>query len=162
MSEFITVQGQLFMITIASGIAIGVFYDIIRIFRRVVAHSNFLINIEDGLFWIISSVFLFVILFRQNNGVIRGYVIIGVLIGLVLYFAIASHYIVNGVSKSINSIIDMIKKVIMLILKPFVFVIKFILKRFKGVYSIFRKLYKFILKQLKKIKKTVKMVIRKI
>ncbi|MFP4698327.1 MAG: spore cortex biosynthesis protein YabQ [Eubacteriales bacterium] len=162
MSELITTQGHLFVISILSGFAIGVFYDIIRIIRRVIKHSNWLINVEDVLFWVISSVFLFVILFNQNGGVIRGYAIIGVGLGMFLYFGFLSQLFVKTISNSINYILKMIGKVIKIILKPIRFLVHFLLKPFKWIRKVLKVQKRNSGKQLKKWIKTVKIVIKKI
>lgn len=162
MSELITIQGHLFIITIICGMGIGVFYDILRILRRVVAHSNWMINVEDAFFWLISSVFLFVILFNQNNGIIRGYVILGVVLGMITYFLLISYFFVKIISDSINSVLSAIWKIIKFMLKPFIKTIKLLLKPIKWVYRLIRKWVRSNGKRLKKWMKTVKMLTKKI
>ncbi|TCK87860.1 spore cortex biosynthesis protein YabQ [Natranaerovirga hydrolytica] len=162
MSEFIKIQSQVFLVAIGTGIVIGLFYDCIRIFRRIIKHSNFVINIEDMLFWIISSMILFITLFKQNNGIIRGYIIIGVIIGLMTYFSLFSKMLVTYVAKLINFILSILKKIITILFRPFTTILRFIFGYLKVFFSLLKKVFKAIHKQLKKTQKTVKILVKKI
>ena len=162
MSEIVTNQGNIFAITILCGVSIGVFYDTLRIFRRIIKHSNLMINVEDGLFWIISSVFLFIILFEQNNGVLRGYIIIGVVVGMSIYFSVLSYYIVNGISKILKIFIKFLRNCFKIIIMPLLKISRIITKPIKGARSSTKRLLKNLVKLLKKKLKTIKIIIKKI
>lgn len=158
MSELISMQGHLFLVTIISGIAIGILYDTLRILRRVVVHKNWMINLEDGLFWIVSSLFLFIILFKQNNGAIRGYAIMGVVIGMLLYFSLVSYFFVKITSSMIKRVLHFIGQSLVILLTPLKIMIKIILRPLKFLKKKGRQNGK----RLKKWLKTVKLWIKKI
>ncbi|ROR25670.1 spore cortex biosynthesis protein YabQ [Mobilisporobacter senegalensis] len=165
MSDSIVLEVQFFLVSILSGAILLVVYDIIRIFRRIIRHSKFLVAIEDILFWVVSSVFIFIMMYRQNNGNIRGFSILGMVIGMLIYNQLLSSIVVNVSATIINKIIWVIKKIIMLILFPFRKVLGFIF-RYVGRFLRFlkkklRKLRINILKILKKFLKTVKIAVTK-
>ena len=83
MNNSIASQLYLLLIFIISGIAIGIFFDIFRILRKTFKTSDFVTYIEDVIFWILTGIFFLVVLFKFNNGEIRNYVILGVIIGII-------------------------------------------------------------------------------
>lgn len=60
-------QLNLFLIFFASGIIIGIFFDIFRIIRRSFKINDFHTFLEDILFGIITGLFLIFIIFVYNN-----------------------------------------------------------------------------------------------
>lgn len=78
-------------------------YDIFLILRRLIRHRQVWVALEDFCFWGMGSVLMFGLLFRENNGTPRGFVIIGVLLGMCLY-----HF---GPSPILLRIVDEIKKI---------------------------------------------------
>lgn len=157
MSEIIGLQVKFFLASIASGIIMLIVYDTIRIFRRIIKHSRIAVGIEDVIFWVLSSLFIFVMMYIQNNGIIRGFSIMGMLLGMIMYNQLLSKHIVNGISAFIHWIIKLIKKIISILFTPF----RFILKKLKRLFGfIFRKLGRHIKKLLHIIKKLGKLVIK--
>ncbi len=88
----VTINEQvfLFLTCIQTGVVMGMLYDLIRIFRKIIKHPNWLVQMEDLLYWIACGCFAFIMLYWENYGQIRVFVFIGILIGAVLYFLTAS------------------------------------------------------------------------
>lgn len=82
-----TVRGELWLLggSVCTGIALMVLYDGLRIFRWLVRHGSFWTGMEDVVYWLFASFSTFRLLFGQNDGVLRGYAVAGVLGGMVLY-----------------------------------------------------------------------------
>lgn len=165
MSDLVGLQMQFFLASILSGVVLLVVYDIIRIFRRIIKHSGFLVALEDIIFWVVGGLFIFVMMYKQNDGIIRGFSILGMLIGMLFYNHLLSKYVVNGISKLINGMIHLIYKVIHLLLTPVRFVLKKIKRLFRFLFRkvryICKKVLKMVVKRLKKIIKTVKISVKK-
>lgn len=165
MSDSISLEVQFFLVSILCGVILLVVYDIIRIFRRIIRHSKILVAIEDILFWVASSIFIFIMMYRQNNGDIRGFSIMGMVIGMIIYNQLISNIVVNTSTTVINKIIWVIKKVILIILFPFRkifgFVFKYIFRVLRFLKKNLRKLLINLSKILKKFLKTVKISITK-
>ncbi len=53
----------------------------------------FVRGIEDFLFWIFAGVVTFMLLYEQNDGGLRLYAIVGVLVGMSLYDRIVSRFL---------------------------------------------------------------------
>lgn len=73
------------MIALKLGVKLAFIYDIIRMFRFLVLHNNFFISLEDFLFWIYSSVIMFKVQLEQSNGVLRGFSVLAMFMGMLLY-----------------------------------------------------------------------------
>lgn len=156
MENSIAMQLYILLIFTISGIAIGVLFDIFRILRKSFKTPDFVTYIEDIIFWILSGAIFLFTLFKFNNGEIRSYIIIGLLIGIILYMLTISKYFINLNVKIITIIkkiilypIKLILKIIKKILKPFSFIVINIRKNFINIFDK-------IAKTTKKIKKTKK------
>lgn len=138
MNKDIIVELMFFLISILWGAIILLAYDGLRILRRLIKHKTLLVGIEDLIFWAIASIFIFSMIYRENDGIIRGFSIMGMAIGMVAY-----HYIIS------NFIVRLLTKLIQLLLKPF----GFILKKIKNVVLY---IINFVLIRLKRLFKSVR------
>lgn len=71
-------------------------YDCLRILRQLSKHPAVLLCAEDVLYWLGSGLYLFRGFYRDNDGIIRGYILAGVLLGM-----LAWHFTVSGFFVSI-------------------------------------------------------------
>lgn len=136
-------------ISLIMGMVLLAVYDQIRIFRRLVPHGIFWVGVEDLLFWIVSAVALFAMLYRENSGYIRGFVIGGVLVGMIIYNLLLSRFIVK-IS------VFILKKILFLLSRPFAWTARFMHRPIGFLRKTGKKVLRFIKKQLKKIWKTVR------
>lgn len=67
------------------GVILLILYDILRIFRAVVPHRSIWITIQDLCYWIVSGLYIFTKMYRENNGMIRCFVFAGILLGMLCY-----------------------------------------------------------------------------
>lgn len=148
-------QEYSFIVFILNGLIIGLIFDIFRIFRKSFKTPDFITYLQDFLFWIIAGSILLYSIFKFNNGELRLYIFIGILLGVSAYILIFSRFFI----KISVEIINFVKKVLfILIVVPTKFIIKLLKKIIlnqiiyilKNIMSLFRFLYKIIL--LKKIK----------
>lgn len=72
---------DVFISACLAGNLICLVYYAVRIFRRIIKHSVFLISMEDLLFWTVIGLYLFSEIYRTCSGNIRWYFVLGVLIG---------------------------------------------------------------------------------
>ena len=90
------------MLFILTGIVIGIVFDIFRIFRRSFKTNDIITYIQDILFWFATGCILLFSIFTFNNGELRGYIFIGIILGLVLHLIVLSKYLINMFLKIIN------------------------------------------------------------
>lgn len=86
---------------VLSGIGMLIFYDILRVFRRIFSHGILWVSLEDFLYGILVSGFFFLELCRENSGVIRGYILLGLALGALLYQRLCSRYLMRHLTKGI-------------------------------------------------------------
>ena len=92
----------------ATGIVIGVLFDIFRILRRSFKTADWLTTLQDILFWILAGFVILFSIFKFNNGEIRSYIFVGISLGVLIYMLTLSKYIV----RCSVIIIKFIKKII--------------------------------------------------
>ncbi|MBH1940737.1 spore cortex biosynthesis protein YabQ [Mobilitalea sibirica] len=150
MNIAITVELQFFLISILWGVILLFAYDILRVIRRLIKHNSFFLAFEDLIFWVIASVFIFAMLYVKNNGIIRGFSVMGMGIGMVVYHYILSDWMVKTVTK-----------LIYILLKP----IKLLMKQLHRILRLIKlkvmKIIRFLLIRLKKRTKSAKIFLDK-
>lgn len=109
MNKAITLELQFFMVSILWGALILLAYDGLRIIRRLIRHNSIIIAIQDLLFWISASIFIFAMIYVKNNGTIRGFSVMGMGIGMVLYHYILSDLVVKLVTGCIQFLLRPVK-----------------------------------------------------
>ncbi len=151
----LSMQSQffLFLYSIAVGGIIGFIYDIFRIIRKTFPHNNIFVNIEDILYWLIVTFIAFYFLLNYNNGEIRFFNIIGLFLGMSLYFLTFSKLIL----KVSITIIHIIERILKIIIKIISVPLAIILKIVRFILNIFKKIIRKLANPTKKIiKKTTK------
>lgn len=114
----ISEQAFLFLTCVQTGIIMGMLYDLIRIFRKIIHHPNWVVQIEDLLYWVTCGCFAFIMLYWENYGQIRLFVFLGILIGSVLYFCTFSILFMRIATLIINWTKKAIRRLIHFILIP--------------------------------------------
>lgn len=116
--------------------------------------------LEDLLYWVTCSLLIFRMMYKQNNGIIRGFAILAMLLGMLMYRGILSDLLVETISNVLNAIINFVIKTVRMILSIFLRPIKFIFKKLHRILcwigSKLKKLLCIALKPLKKIRKSSK------
>ena len=90
MSAYIQTEAQLAAHSFLLGIILMVSYDFLRLFRLLVPHGGLLTGAEDFVYWCGCAAATFSLLFYENSGILRGYVIVCVFFGMFLYDRLVS------------------------------------------------------------------------
>lgn len=107
-------QVYIFLSSVLIGSIMGIIFDFFRALRRKGRTKNIVVYVQDIVFWLIVAVIIITSSFVLNNGDLRGYMLVGYLLGALLYMLILSNYI-----KSLFIIImNFFEKIFNLILKP--------------------------------------------
>lgn len=151
MSQMVTEQSLLFLTSVQIGILMGVLFDLIRIFRKIIRHPNFFVQIEDMLYWIVCGFIGFYMLYICNYADVRPYIFIGIILGGILYFATFSIVFMKIATLVIFYIKALIRKLIKLLLIPL-----------KGLLRVMRIPLKYIGKQYRHFKYLCKLRYRQL
>ena len=131
-------QAYLFIVFSLTGVVIGILFDFFRILRRSFKTSNIITYVEDVLFWILTGVLILYNIWYFNNGEIRIYMFLGIIMGLLIYMLTLSNIIVSLFSKILKMLIKILEI------------------PFKTIISIFHKIITIIIKIFKKFTKKIK------
>ena len=121
----------------------------LRILRRIIPHKMWLVGMEDLIFWVGSAAVLFAMLYRENSGYIRGFVIGGVLAGMFFYNMVLSAWIVKGS-------VFLLQKILFILSRPLAWTARLLKKPVGFAGKKTKKFLRFLKKQLKKIWRTVR------
>lgn len=100
-----------------TGLGIGLLFDCFRIQRKVLRTCDIITYIQDILFWIFSGILIIFVIMKYTNGEIRIYMILGMLIGIILYFLIFSKYIMKIFVTILGFLLNIIRKLLLPIKK---------------------------------------------
>lgn len=120
-------QANLFLIFTLDGILIGLLFDIFRILRKSFKTADIVTYIEDTIFWLLTGVIILYSIFVFNNGEIRLFMFIGILLGIAFYLLLFSKYVI----KVSVTMINIVKRVIMWVYNILIVPIKFTYKIIK-------------------------------
>ena len=124
----VTNQAYLFLIFIINGIIIGVLFDFFRILRKTIKTKDTITYIQDILFWILTGFIILYSTFTFNNGEIRIFMFIAILIGVIFYMTLVSSYVIKINVTIINFIKNIIQKIFNVLITPFRWLYKFVKK----------------------------------
>lgn len=105
MSAGILGELQFFGLAVIRGVLILVLYDILRILRRIVPHGNLAVALEDLFYWLGTAFLVFQLLYRENDGAVRGYALFAVALGMLLYHQTVSGWLVHVISAVLGRIL---------------------------------------------------------
>lgn len=130
MSSEILKEVYFLLYSVCMGIMITFVYDIFRLLRAVIPHKNFFIAFEDIVFWFFTSISLFLMLYKVNNGAVRWFSIAGALLGMVIYRKSLGQYMVVFLSNIIKKILHIVKRVFGIVFSP----IRMLARKLKPVF----------------------------
>ena len=88
-------QTYLFIVFTIVGIIIGILFDIFRILRKSFKTNDIVTYIEDFLFWILTGIIILFSMYKFSNVKLRFFMIVGIIIGTLMYMITFSKYIIN-------------------------------------------------------------------
>lgn len=83
--EEIIHEARFFLLSLLTGIALLFAYDLIRVVRLFVPHKKWMVFLVDYLFWFVGSFLVFVMIYQVNDGIIRGFSLAAMVIGMLAY-----------------------------------------------------------------------------
>ena len=117
-SESILTEVRFFLISILSGATLIFFYDIFRVLRRVIVHGAIWIAIEDFLYWFVCAVLFFAMLYQENDGLVRGFAMGGLFLGMLGYNHFLSPVILRYAVMILGFFIKILRKICGILIKP--------------------------------------------
>ncbi len=119
-SEPLYQQIFVFLKAIASGIIIGLFYDVLETIQKVISDKKSVVITKDLIFCFISSVFSFFFMVLYNNGRARLNLLLAQLLGAFVFHLCFGKYL----TKPIMKMGLWLKKIVFILFSPFVKIYK--------------------------------------
>ncbi len=108
----------LFFQSVLMGAILLLCYDLLVILRRVFPHSPAAVGAEDLIYWILSGAAVFIRVYRLNQGILRGFLFTGIILGAVLCHVSVGSLFVRLLSFILGNLVFFIKKIINMLLFP--------------------------------------------
>lgn len=118
MSQEIVQELTFFTHSILMGLIITFVYDWIRVLRKLFRHGAILMSVEDLFFWFVCGLAVFYMLYKENDGTLRWFAVLGATLGMFLYKIIVRDRFVNIMSTYIHKIMWFASRVLQIMLKP--------------------------------------------
>lgn len=151
MNDSLMLELHIFLTSIYGGIIVGLVYDLYKSLRYLSKPSKVINYIGDFIFWIIMSYVFFYALIKINWGEIRGYILFGFFLGIIVYRVIFSKYIYPTFIK----VATLIKKVIGFFISLIFYPFKYLKRRSSKTINKIKKIPIEIVKDIKKYKKII-------
>jgi spore cortex biosynthesis protein YabQ len=78
-----------------SGLALGTLYDIYRVAAGLLRISRWIIPLLDLVYWLVATLLVFRMLYFGNQGQVRMFIFLALLVGICFYYAFLSAWIVR-------------------------------------------------------------------
>ena len=137
-SETIAGEGSLLLASVLFGAGLMMLYDMLRIFRHLLKHKTAFLAVEDVRYWLICAVGIFALLYEENGGLLRWFVIGGAAAGMLLENKLLSPFIVRFFVWILKKWIKLIRKIVSVFTKPAKKVSLFFKKELKKIRKAFK------------------------
>lgn len=161
MSQDIVQEAVFFLHSVFMGVIITFVYDWFLILRKLIKHGTLWISLEDFLFWLACGLGVFYMLYRENNGILRWFTVIGAMLGMACYKWLISKKFVHIMSTCIYKIMWILFRILQVIVKPLKWLVKKLKKLTNFLRKKIRKCQNFIKNRLTVCIKMVRMVLCK-
>lgn len=138
----LTHQTLLFLEACLLGFLLGGVYDLFRILRLAVPHGKILVFIEDVVYFCVLTLASFIFVMTENNGLLRGFLLFGELLGAILYFFTLSFLLMKAAKGIIWAVYGLFRLFYRLLIRPIGRFGCWILKKLKGFLGKWRVFFK--------------------
>lgn len=157
MDNSVKVQLYVFFTLFYSGIIVGILFDIYRVIRYHIKPSKIKTFFGDLLFWILAVVIIFYFLIKSSFGELRGYIFIGLFLGVYLYIKTLSKIVYPLLIRLLKALFIVIKKFLNLIFLP----LSIIKNIFNPLINNINKIIKISKQSIKDMKRYIKIISKK-
>lgn len=121
-SVTITAQTQMFLLSCGFGFLLGLLYDGFRIFRMAFLKQKTVVFFQDILYFIVCGCLTFLFCLTMNYGEIRGYVLLGEVLGWIVYYFSLGAMIFRASSAIVKVLNKVVQFILLALSAPFRFV----------------------------------------
>lgn len=123
----ITHELVVFLSVTLLGILQGCLFDVFRVVRKNTSRSFVCVGITDVIYWLSAGSLFAVFMLFLTDGELRGYMYVGMILGLILYFLLFSDLIISFVTNIFIFFLKFFNFFLKILLTPARFLYKMIL-----------------------------------
>lgn len=130
----ISVQTMDFLLSCLLGVGFGVLYDAFRIIRLAFWHGKIIVGIQDVLFFVLAAIGSFLFTLLRCEGQLRFYLLLGELMGFVVYYFTVGTVVLRVSKGIINGIKRSLRFLYKIFVAPFVKFLVFISRQIRSFF----------------------------
>ncbi len=112
-------QGSIFLLhTLWTGVLIALVYDGLLILRKTLPHNSLGLALEDIAFWFFCAIYVFLWLYRESNGTLRWYAVVGAVLGMWLYKKTLSKVLLKTGVFVLEKVLRLLGKILLVLAIP--------------------------------------------
>lgn len=111
-------ETRLFLLSLAVGAGMSFLYDLLRVLRRRTAHRAAAVSLEDILYFLLCALLHFAFVLKDNRGQLRGYILVGELLGWVCWHLSAGAVLVEAGSRLLGIVQRVVAGILRVLLFP--------------------------------------------
>jgi spore cortex biosynthesis protein YabQ len=142
--QFLTIGMMCF-----GGALLGILFDVLRVVGGQLRLPKWFLPLTDIFFWIVATIIVFRLLYYSNQGQVRTYIFLGLLIGICFHFAFLSPWVVKlvlGILQLLKMGYRMLKRMVeVIIIGPLIILYRTLLIIFGFLRALAIFLYKIML-----------------
>lgn len=137
-SVTIAAQTQMFLLACGFGFLLGLLYDVFRIFRMAFFKQKAVVFAQDVLYFALCGCLTFLFCLTMNYGEIRGYVLLGEVLGWIVYYFSLGAMVFQASSAVVGVLNKAARFVLLALSAPF----RFVFRAFRKITGFFAVLLK--------------------
>ncbi len=97
-------QTRLFLMSFGFGFLLGVVYDLFRIVRLTLTRGKAAVFVMDVLYFLLAGIAVFIFMLAYNSGEIRFYLLLGILLGFLIYYFTFGAFVLKWSNRIIRAL----------------------------------------------------------
>lgn len=110
MNQAIVGDVRFFLASVLLGITAAFCYDLLRVWRRLYKQSLFFVSLQDFVYWFFLGFSGFLLIYRYNAGILRFFVLLGIVLGGALYWGTLGRFFVGSCVKTLRILVSPLQK----------------------------------------------------
>lgn len=138
----------MFLLSVSAGCLTGLFYDIYKSLTAFFRIKKIALSISDIIFWIVITITTFVLLILVGNGEMRGFMLVGLGIGLYIQLRLLGNYTARVtmrllilMRKNYIYLVKLFSCLLLTLIAPFKFMYFFMTWPFKMIILVANRIY---------------------
>lgn len=114
----VATETRLFLLSLAVGAGMSFLYDLLRVLRRSSAHRAAAVSLEDIFYFLLCALVNFAFVLKDNSGQMRGYILVGELLGWVCWHLSVGAVLVEAGSRLLGVVQRIVTAALRVLLFP--------------------------------------------